>query len=138
MNNREPDAVWTKKGCTLSDKSAREEFGLTHDEIIKAVGCGELHYRVNSVYGNPFLRLIRSEVEALVEKKYGGTHLEKRRIQAELVQIDRDLRALRKKAIPMEKRRAELLASLERMEKSTKSAAARRTRCGLLAGKRGR
>ena len=101
MNTQGPDAVWTKRGCTLSDKSAREEFGLTQEEIIKAVNRGELHYRVNSVYGNPFLRLIRSEVEALVEKKYGGAHVDKKRIQKEIAQIDKDLRGLRtKKELP--------------------------------------
>ena len=138
MNTQGPDAVWTKRGCTLSDKSAREEFGLTQEEIIKAVNRGELHYRVNSVYGNPFLRLIRSEVEALVEKKYGGAHVDKKRIQKEIAQIDKDLRVLRTKMACLEKRRAELLASLERLERSTESSATRRIRGGRLAGKHGR
>jgi len=138
MNSREPDAVWTKKGCTLSDRSAREEFGLTQEEIIKTVNDGELHYRVNSVYGNPFLRLIRSEVGVLVEKKYGGTHVEKRRIQMELTQIERDLRALRAKTARLQKRRSELLTSLEQLKRSMESSATRRTRSGRVADKRGR
>ena len=40
------DSVWTKKGATLSDKSARTEFGLTQEEIIKAMrseGDQEMH-----------------------------------------------------------------------------------------------
>jgi hypothetical protein len=28
-------AAWIKKGATLSDKSARKEFGLTQEEIIE-------------------------------------------------------------------------------------------------------
>jgi len=138
MNSREPEAVWTKKGRTLSDKTARDEFGLTQEEIIKAMNRGELHYRVNSVYGNPFLRLIRSEVEALVEKKYGGAHLEKRRVQKELAQVDRDMRALHAKTVRLEKRRAELLASFERLERSTESSATRQIRGGRVADKCGR
>ncbi|HNS22423.1 MAG TPA: hypothetical protein PKH24_18095 [Sedimentisphaerales bacterium] len=54
---------WSKKGATLSDKSAREEFGLTQGEIIQAIRRGKLQYREVPVYGNPFLRLLRREVE---------------------------------------------------------------------------
>ena len=113
MNSEEPDAVWTRKGCTLSDKSARKEFGMTQDEIIKAINGGDLRYRVNSVYGNPFLRLIRSEVEAFVEKKYGGIHLTQKKVQTELTQIDRDLRCLERQAAELRKRKAALLATLD-------------------------
>ena len=56
----------TTKGATLSDKTAQKEFGLTFDEIVAAIRAGKLQYRENSIYGAPFLRLIRSEVEALV------------------------------------------------------------------------
>ena len=27
------DSIWSRKGATLSDKSARQEFGLTQEEI---------------------------------------------------------------------------------------------------------
>lgn len=84
------------------------------------------------------LRLIRSEVESLVEKRYGGTQLEEKKIQKELAQIDRDLRALRTKRIRMEKRRAELLTSLGRTTSPAKSSTVRRTRVGLVGGTRER
>ena len=42
---------WGRKGATLSDKTARKEYGLTEDEIIDAVNAGSLDYRVGSVYG---------------------------------------------------------------------------------------
>jgi hypothetical protein len=32
-----PDSNWTQKGATLSDKSARNEFGLTQEEIIDVI-----------------------------------------------------------------------------------------------------
>ena len=63
------ESVWTKKGRTLSDKSARKAFGLTQADIIEAIQAGQLQYRQNNVFGNPYLRLIRSEVEALVNEK---------------------------------------------------------------------
>ena len=35
-------SIWNQKGATLSDKSARKEFGLTQEEIIAAVREGKL------------------------------------------------------------------------------------------------
>ena len=114
MNSEERKAVWAEKGATLSDKSARKEFGLTEEEIMEAIREGKLQYRENSLYGNPFFRLVRSEVEALVRKKYGTSHLEKKKIQTELVQVNKDLRMLKTKMGRLEKRKAELMASLDR------------------------
>ena len=37
---------WVRKGATLSDKTARAEFGLTQDEIIAAIRAGKLQYRL--------------------------------------------------------------------------------------------
>jgi hypothetical protein len=68
----EEPAAWQRKGATLSDMTARDEFGLTQDEIVRAIRCGELQYREGSMYGNPWLRLLRREVEALFRKKHGG------------------------------------------------------------------
>jgi hypothetical protein len=51
---------WQRKGKTLSDKTAQEEFGLTQEEIIQAIRKGQLQYRMNSIYGNPFLRRLLS------------------------------------------------------------------------------
>jgi hypothetical protein len=42
---------WVCKGATLSDKSARAEFGLTQDEIIAAIRAGKLQYRPGEIYG---------------------------------------------------------------------------------------
>ena len=52
------DGEWGRKGATLSDKTARAEFGLTQDEIVAAVHAGELQYRLSSMQGNPWLRLL--------------------------------------------------------------------------------
>ena len=69
MYSEEGGSVWSKKGATLSDKSARKEYGLTQEDIIEAIKAGKLQYRHNNVFGNPYLKLIRSEVEAVVDEK---------------------------------------------------------------------
>ena len=76
MADREENAVWIKKGVTLSEKTAQKEFGLTQEEIIDAIKAGKLQYRHNTLYGNPCLKLLRHEVEDLVSAKYGGDYLQ--------------------------------------------------------------
>ena len=106
------DDEWQRKGGTLSDKTAREEFGLTQEEIIQAIRKGQLQYRMNSVYGNPFLRLLRREVEALVEKKHGGSYLRDRQTKAELARINRELKRLRTQIAALEQRKQKLAVGI--------------------------
>jgi len=108
------DAEWRCKGTTLSDKTARNEFGLTQDEIIRAIRAGTLHYREVSMYGNPWLRLLRREVEALVRKKHGNDYLKDRQSKAELVRINRELKRLKAQVARLEERKSELVAGLGR------------------------
>ena len=113
MNSEEGKSVWVKKGATLSDKSARKEFGLTQEEIIEAVRDGKLQYRTNSVFGNPYLKLVRSEVETYVDEKYGSDYLEKKKIKKELAQTNKELRRLKTQVASLEQRKAELLSVLD-------------------------
>lgn len=115
MNVATEDSVWTNKGATLSDKSARKEFGLTQPEIIQAIREGKLQYRTNNIYGNPYLRLVRKEVEKLVDEKYGGEYLKKKKIQHELAQVNQALKKLKAQAVALEKRKDELLTMLDRL-----------------------
>ena len=48
----EGDSIWLRKGATLSDKSARQEFGLTQQEIVAAIRAGKLQYRMHNMHGN--------------------------------------------------------------------------------------
>ncbi len=75
------DSAWTLKGGTLSDKTARKEFGLSQDEIIEAIKSGKLEYKQNYMHGNPYLRLLRNEIEALVNEKYGTNYLKNKKLK---------------------------------------------------------
>ena len=66
------------------------------------------------MYGNPWLRLLRGEVEALVRKKHGNDYLEDRRSKAELVRINRELKRLKAQVARLEERKSELVAGLGR------------------------
>lgn len=102
------DSVWAGKGATLSDKTAQKEFGLTEDEIIGAIKAGKLQYRRNYMHGNPYLRLIRSEVEKLASEKYGKNELKTKKLQNELKQVNKEIRRLKTELASLEKRKGEL------------------------------
>jgi hypothetical protein len=103
---------WARKGATLSDKTARAEFGLTQDEIIAAIRAGQLQYRRAAIHGNPWLRLLRREVEELVSTRHGERFLRERQAKTELKQANRELKQLRAQVAALEERRSVLLAEL--------------------------
>ena len=89
------DQLWTVKGATLSDKSAKKEYKLTQEEILEGINAGKLHYRVSYIYENPWYRLLRTEVEKFVEEKHGANHLQENKLKTEMRQIDKELKILK-------------------------------------------
>ena len=109
---------WVRKGATLSDKTARAEFGLTQDEIIAAIRAGKLQYRPAEMQGNPWLRLLRREVEDLVSTRHGERYLRELQARTELKQVNRELKQHRAQVAALEERRSVLLAELGQQESS--------------------
>ena len=58
------------------------------------------------------MKLIRREVEALINEKYGYDFLVKKKLMKELAEVKRTLKALKSKTMSLEKRKAELLILL--------------------------
>jgi len=106
------DSAWTQKGGTLSDKTARKEFGLSQDEIIEAIKSGKLKYKQNSMHGNPYLRLLRNEIEALVNEKYGNKYLKNKKLKNKLSQVTKEINRLKKHLVSLERKKAELLKNI--------------------------
>ena len=104
---------WRRKGATLSDKTARKEFGLTQGEIEAAIDAGQLQYRVGVVHGNPWLRLLRRELEALLESTYNDRDHRHRRTTAELARVERELKRLGAEVRALEEHRTKLLADVQ-------------------------
>jgi hypothetical protein len=106
------DEEWQPKGAMLSDKTAREEFRLTQDEISEAIRAGKPRYRLNSVHGNPWLRLLHQEVEGLVKTRHGDRRIKGRQARAELARVNRELKRLRAQLAALEERRSKLSSNL--------------------------
>ncbi len=89
------DFEWRRKRATLSHKTAQREFGLTWEEIVRAIRAGKLHCQQQSMHGNAWLRLLRREVEALVSERHGRSYLKDRQAKTELARINRELKRLK-------------------------------------------
>src|SRR5260370_2971639 len=103
------DSEWRRKGATLSDKTAKEEFRLTREETVRAVRAGKLHCQEQSMHGNPWLRLLRREVEALVKERRGANYLRDRQATTELARINRELKRLKSQITVLEKKKSRLI-----------------------------
>jgi chromosome segregation ATPase len=106
------DREWGRKGATLSDKTARQEYGLTQDEIFAAIDAGKLQYRPAAMHGNPWLRLLRREVEDLARTLHGEIYLREQQARTELARINRELKQLSAQLAALEERQAALLSEL--------------------------
>jgi hypothetical protein len=62
---------WGQKGATLSDSTATKEYGVDRDFIVKGIRAGKLEYREGSTWGNPFIRILRSQLERYVADELG-------------------------------------------------------------------
>ncbi len=109
----EGDSMWSQKGATMSDKSARQEFGLTQQDIIVAIRAGKLQFRESNMHGNPWYRLLRHEVETLVRDQSGLDHLTGKKLQKELADLNTEARKLGTRLKAIERRRTELTKELD-------------------------
>lgn len=108
MDKTYPRSEWNQKEGTLSEKTAFKEFGLTEDDIITAINAGKLQFREGSIYGQPYLRLLRSEVEKLAEEKFGKDNLLKSKAKTELKKINTELKEMKLRIEELEERKKHL------------------------------
>ena len=64
-------------------------------------------------HGNPWFRLLRHEVEALVREKGGQGHLQEKKLQKELADLNKEARKLKTRLKAIERRRAVLMKEVD-------------------------
>jgi len=64
------------------------------------------------MHGNPWLRLLRREVEALARARHGDRYVSEQQARAELTRVNREIRRLRTELAELEERRAKLGSDL--------------------------
>ena len=103
---------WNCKGATLSDVTAQKEYGVSRDFIVLGIRAGKLEYREGSVWGNPYLRILRSQLKQYITEQCGSLQLRSKKTQAELRKIKKDIVALKRKLSTLEARKAEIEAGI--------------------------
>ncbi len=99
---------WNRKGATLSDVTARKEYGVTQEFIVKGITTGELEYREGAIWGNPYLRILRSQLEKYIKKNLGKDYLLKNKNRDELLKIKKEMALLNKKMKLLQEKKKEL------------------------------
>jgi len=103
---------WNRKGAALSDVTARKEYGVSRDFIVQGIRAGKLEYREGVIWGNPYLRILRSQLERYIAEQLGSQHLGGKKALAELRKINKEIGSLKKKLAALEARKAELEAAI--------------------------
>jgi hypothetical protein len=99
---------WIRKGAVLSEVTAQKEYGVTRDFILEGIQAGKLEFREGAVWGNPYLRVLRSQLEAYIAQKFGSEYVLKTKSQIELRAINKEIADLKKKLSALEARKAAL------------------------------
>src|SRR5271170_4750724 len=99
---------WNRKGAVLSDVTAQKEYGVTREFVVAGINAGKLEYREGSVWGNPYLRVLRSQLEPYIAAELGPEYLTSVKSKSELRAIVSEIAGLRKKLAALEARKAAL------------------------------
>ena len=105
---------WNRKGATLSDVTAKKEYGLSRDFIVKGIRSGRLEYREGAIWGNPYLRVLRSQLEQYIAEELGADCLSSGKNQTELRKIKKEMADLKKRLAELQARRTELEKALKK------------------------
>ena len=103
---------WNRKGATLSDVTAQSEYGVGRDFIIKGIETGRLEYRDGMIWGNPYLRVLRSQLEVYIAEEHGKDYLERAKSQTELRRVKKEIAKLNKRLRALQEQKKELEAFL--------------------------
>ncbi len=104
---------WNRKGATLSDVTAEAEYGVSRDFIIKGIEAAKLEYRPGAIWGNPYLRILCSQLERYIAEELGEEYLARVKGQTELRQVKKEIADLKKQLTALEERKDALEVALK-------------------------
>jgi len=99
---------WNKKGATLSDKTAKTEYGVHRDFIIKGIESGKLEYKQGAVWDNPYIRILRRQLEDYIAEEMGNDYLSKVKSETELKSINKEIKNIESNLVLLKERKAQL------------------------------
>jgi hypothetical protein len=99
---------WNRNGAVLSDVTAQKEYGISGEFIVEGIQAGKLEFREGVVWGNPYLRILRSQLEPYIAEKLGSEHLTIRKAQTDLRAVNKEIADLTTKLSTLKARKADL------------------------------
>jgi len=87
---------WNRKSATLSDVTAKAEYGVNCNFIIEGIRAGKLEYREGVIWGNPYIKVLRSQLETYIADKLGTKYLVKSKNESEQRKIKKEISAIKK------------------------------------------
>src|SRR4051794_6501688 len=95
---------WNRKGATLSDATAHKEYGVSREFIVDGIRAGKLEYREGAIWGNPYLRLLRRQLETYIVEQLGARYLVEKPGPAELRKIATEMVELKRRLVELQAR----------------------------------
>lgn len=99
---------WNRKGATLSDVTAKKEYGVAQDFIVRGIRADKLEYREGVIWGNPYLKVLRSQLEKYIAEELGEDYLVKVKAETELRKTKKDISDLKKRLTELQNRKTDL------------------------------
>ena len=79
------------------DVTAEAKYGVDRDFIVKGIRSFKLEYRAGAMWGNPYLRILRSQLEKYIAEELGEDYLVRANAQTELRKIKKEISDLKKR-----------------------------------------
>lgn len=103
---------WSRKGATLSDVTAKAEYGVNREFIIRGIETGKLEYRDGAIWGNPYLRILRTQLEEYIADELGKEYLMKVKNEWELRKVKKEISDIKKRLSLLQIRKLEIEKSM--------------------------
>lgn len=82
--------------------------------MLKGIRAGKLECREGAIWGNPYLRVLRSQLEQYIAEELGADRLSSGKNQTELRQIKKEMADLKKRLAVLQARRTDLEKALKK------------------------
>lgn len=99
---------WNRKGASLSDETAKKEYGVSREFIIKGIRAERIEFRDAAIWGNPYIRVLRSQLEKYIAEEMGHGYLADVKAKEELRLVKRELASLKRRLGELENRKSEI------------------------------
>ena len=87
---------------------------MSRDFIVEGIRAEKLEYREGAIWGNPYLRILRSQLEQYIVEKLGADYLSSSKNRIELRKIKKEMADLKKRLGDLQARRTEIETTMKK------------------------